>query len=45
MDRSTLLPRPGFSRGSLEGYVNGQRDGAAARQILERELAVILDES
>jgi hypothetical protein len=33
--------RPGF----FEGVVDGKRDGPAAREILERELAVILDEA
>jgi hypothetical protein len=40
-----LAPEAWLQPGFFEGCVNGQRDGPAARQILERELAIILDES
>jgi len=35
------LEQPGF----YEGYINGERNGPAAREIFERERAVILDEA
>jgi hypothetical protein len=40
-----LAPEAWLQPGFFEGYVNGERNGRAAREILERELAVILSES
>jgi hypothetical protein len=40
-----LAPEAWLQRGFFEGYVDGERNGPAAREILERELAIILDES
>ena len=40
-----LGPEAWLQPGFFEGVVEGERNGPAARKILERELAVILDES
>jgi hypothetical protein len=40
-----LAPEAWLEPGFHEGYVNGERNGPAAREIFERERAVILDEA
>jgi hypothetical protein len=40
-----LAPEAWLQPGFFEGVVDGERDGRAARAILERELAIIVDES
>ncbi len=40
-----LAPEAWLQPGFFEGYVDGERNGAAAREILERELAITFDES
>jgi hypothetical protein len=40
-----LPPEAWLQPGFYEGYVNGERNGAAAREIFERERAVIIEEA
>jgi hypothetical protein len=40
-----ISPEAWLERGFYEGYVDGERNGRAAREIYERELATILAES
>jgi hypothetical protein len=40
-----LAPEAWLQLGFFEGYVDGERNGPAAQEILERESAIILDQS
>jgi hypothetical protein len=40
-----LAPEPWLRPGFYEGYVDGERNGPAARAIFDRELAIIIDEA
>lgn len=40
-----LAPEAWLQPGFYEGYVNDERNGPAARQIFERERAIILDDA